>query len=324
MTKKILYFDWHSEASEFYRGMPLDYIKSKNLEVTRSNERQITSHLLNAYDIIFILRPSSSAHLNIIKLAKDLGKKVLIDYDDDPLHLPKTNPMFFHYNDNKQYIIQCLVLSDEIWVSTKAIKDSFRLYNNNIHIIPNCHDDFIFKVKEKRKFTVNKFAMWRGGGSHIGDIYQPGTTEWILKTINDNKKWNFYWFGQNFDFIRYRIKNNNFHYNPGASTIQFYKLMHETNANIFFYPLTDNVFNRSKSSCSWLESTYSGSAYFGKKEFDEFDKPGVFNLNQLQDALKKSDLDLLEKANNISWEYLKDTHLLSKVNKVRLDRLCEL
>jgi hypothetical protein len=100
--------------------------------------------------------------------------------------------------------------------------------------------------------------------------------------------------------------------------------MHETNANIFFYPLTDNVFNRSKSSCSWLESTYSGSAYFGKKEFDEFDKPGVFNLNQLQDALKKSDLDLLEKANNISWEYLKDTHLLSKVNKLRLDKLCEL
>lgn len=313
----ILYFDWHSEASEFYRSMPLDYIKHKDFTITRSTEREIRSHTINFYDVIIILRPSSDAHLNIMNVAKDLGKKLIIDWDDDPLHLPNTNPMYGYYEGNKQRAIKCLALADEIWVSTEGVKKSFRLYNKNIHIIPNAYNDFIFK--HTPKFTYNKIAMFRGGGSHVGDIYYPGTVEWIVKMMNTNKTWKWYWFGQDYEYIKYRHKHNNYYHNPGGSTVQFYKSMHEANASIFYYPLADNSFNRSKSNCSWIESVSSGSAYFGMSEFPEFQKPGIMPLKEMADLMKMP--DVLEKMHKESWEYIQDNLLLSKVNETRLQRL---
>lgn len=319
--KQILYFDWHSEASEFYRALPLDYIKSTEFTITRSTDRDIKSHSINYYDVIVILRPSSETHLNLIKMAKDMGKKVISDWDDDPLHLQIENPMFGYYNGDKHHTIKCLTLVDEIWVATVGIKKSFRLYNKNIHVVPNSHNDIIFPVDKKRPFGIKKRVMWRGGGSHIGDIYQPGTTEWVVKTINNNKKWDFYWLGQRFEFIEYRVKHGNFHYNPGASTVQFYKLMQEINPQIFFYPLSDNLFNRSKSNCSWLESVYAGAAYFGKSQFPEFDKPGVLPLSSLNEYLRGDNSGELKEMNQLSWEYIKDNLLLSNVNKLREERL---
>lgn len=320
----ILYFDWHSEASEFYQGIPLDYLKSKEFIITRSTDREIKSHSINKYDVLIILRPSSEAHLLIMKLAKDLHKKIIISWDDDPLHLPKENPMYGYYEGDKHNTIKCLALADEVWAGTEGVKQAFRLYNNNIHLIPNAHNDYIFKVKDKMPFGKDKRVMWRGGGSHMGDIYNPGTTEWIVKTINSNKRWDFYWLGQKFEWIEYRVKHGNFYHNPGASTVQFYKMMHRMNPQVFFYPLVDSIFNRAKSNCSFLESVYSGAAYFGRTDFLEFDKPGVKTLAELTYYLKGNNSQELKKLNEESWEWICDNLLLSKVNKIRLDRLIEI
>lgn len=321
MKKQILYFDLWQSASEYYRLMPLDYIKHEAFTITRSTENDIRSPLLNLYDIIIISRPSTEAQLNIIKMAKDLGKKIIGDFDDEPLHLPETNPLYHNFENDKANIIKCLALCDEIWVATNGIKQAFRLYNKNVHIVPNAHNEYIFPVNKKMPFGTKKRVMWRGGHSHIGDIYQPGTAEWIVKMINSNKQYDFYWLGQKFEWIEYRVKHKNFFHNPGGSTVQFYKMMHEMNPQIFFYPLTDNVFNRGKSNCSWLESCYSGAAYFGKTEFHEFDKPGIKPLSDLAYMLKDNHADELEEMNSESWSYIQDNLLLSKINQLRLDRL---
>jgi hypothetical protein len=317
--KRIIYFDHWQSATEYYRLMPLDYITNESFTITRSTEREIQSHLLNRYDVVIISRPSSEAHLNLIRLAKDLHMKVIGDYDDDTLHVPETNPMYGTYENDKRHTLKCLALLDEIWVATEGIKQSFRLFNKNIHVIPNSHNDTVFPVERKMPFGAKKRIMWRGGGSHIGDIYQPGTAEWIVKTINSNKKWDFYWLGQKFEWIEYRVKQGNFFHNPGGSTVQFYKMIHEMNPQVFWYPLTDNLFNRSKSACSWLEATYSGAAYFGKVAFPEFQKPGIKQLAELPYMLKHP--YELEKMNTESWEFISDELLLSKINLLREQRL---
>lgn len=321
---KIIYFDWHSQPSEYYRAMPLDYLGGDELQVTRSTEREVNSHTINPYDVIVIFRPSSSFHLNLVKLAKDLGKKVIIDWDDNPLCLPKENPMYEHYESEKKTTVACLSLSDEIWVSTEAIKQSFMFYNGNVHVIPNAHNDYVFPVYKKTLFGKKKRVMWRGGLSHMGDIYQAGTTEWIVENINDNKTWDFYWLGQKFEFIEYRVKFGNFFHHPGGPTIQFFKMMQDINPEIFFYPLTTNQFNKSKSNCSWLESTYSGAAYFGNKKLPEFDKDCILPLEDLSKMLKSNNLDVLRQKNKASWELICDEFLLSKVNQHRKNRLIEI
>jgi len=321
---KVLYFDHWQSATEYYRMMPLDYLKNKNFTITRSTEHDIKSHLLNPYDVVIISRPSSESHLNLIKMAKDMHKLVIGDFDDDCLHVPETNPMFGVYNGDKKHTLKGLALLDEIWVATEGIKNSFRLFNKNIHVIPNAHNEIVFPVKDKMPFGKNKRIMWRGGGSHMGDIYYPGVAEWIVKLVNSNKKWHFYWLGQKFEWIEYRVKYGNFFHNPGGSTVQFYKMMHDINPQVFFYPLTDSQFNRAKSNCSWLESIFSGAAYFGNKEFPEFNKPGILPLVELPKMLSGQYQYVLESAHDDSWEFICDELLLSKINKLRETRLIEI
>ncbi len=317
---KLIYFDFFQSATEYYRSMPLDYIKHPSITITRSTERDITSHLLNAYDVIFLSRPSSDAHLKIMRLAKDMHKKIIVDYDDDCLHVPPTNPMHGVYEAEKANTMKCLALADEVWVATEGIKRSFRLYNKNIKVICNSHNDYLFKIEDKKPFVYNKKAMWRGGGSHVGDIYAIGVSEWLIYFINKNEDWNFHWLGQRFEWLEYRIMHGNFYYNSGASTIQFYKMMQESNPNIFIYPLADTLFNRSKSNCSVLESVYSGAAYFGSTNLPEFQIPGVKNLYEAQYFTEGREEEL-EQMNTDSWNYIKDNLLLSKINLLRIEAL---
>lgn len=319
MNKRVLYFDWFSQATEFYRLLPLSYITSKNFTISRSTDINITFMLIEQYDIFIIERPASDDSLKLVKMIKDHGKKIILDFDDDCLHLPKGHPLYDTYERQKSNIIKCLSMADEVWVATEGIKKSFSLYNKNIHIIPNCHNENIFPVKNKRDFTYNKIAMWRGGGSHNGDILPSGTSEWIVYLINNNKDWKFYWLGQNFEYIERRV-GDNFYWNPGASTIQFYKMMHDYNACLFYYPLTQNIFNQSKSNCSWIESTYSGSAYFGNTNLNEFKKDSIEEIVLLNDLSDLNEKDL-NNMNKQSWEYICDNLLIKNSNKIRKERL---
>ncbi len=322
---RIIYFDWFSQATEWYRTLPLDYITHPDFSITRSTERDIKAHLLNLYDVIIIERPSTDASLNLIKLAKDMGKRVIIDYDDNCLHLPNDiHPMYNTYQADKPNVIRCLALADEVWVATDGIKKAYRLYNKNIHVIPNAWNDTVFPVEQKKPFIYNKIAMWRGGFSHLGDIYAPGVAEGLVELINTNPLWSFFFLGQRFEWMEMRIIGTNYYRHDGASTVQFYKLMQDYNPCLFLYPLTTNLFNVSKSACSWLESVYSGAAYFGNTSLPEMQKPGMMDLNELPDLLKCKDKTIertLRSNHTKSWKFIQEHLLLSKVNQKRIERL---
>lgn len=318
--KKIIFFDWYQSSTEWYRLIPLDYLESPEFTITRSTEHNITYALLNAYDIIILSRPFSIAGANLIKLAKDMGKKVIIDADDNLLAVNKESHVYDLYERERPNTKLCLKLADEVWVTTQGIKDTFSKYNKNVHIIPNALNDHVYK--KNKPFKYAKKVLWRGGMSHIYDIYQPHVTEWIVNLVNTNPEVKFYWSGgQRFEFIEYRV-GSNFYIHSGDTTIQFFKWMRDLNASVFFYPLADNEFNRGKSCCSWLESVSAGSAYFGMNEFPEFNKPGIMPLKYMPDIMKMP--DILEKMHKESWGYISDCLLLSTVNKIRLERLLEI
>lgn len=322
--KKILYFDHHSSPSEYYRLLPLDYVKSPNFTVIRSTERSINMMTINEYDVVVFCRPTSQVYLNAIKLCRDQHKKTIVDFDDDCLNVPPTNPMYETYEAEKNNTIQCLMLADEVWVTTDGIKKSFSYYNKNIQVIPNALNDTIFPVKAKKPFLFNKLAMWRGGLSHIGDIYSPGITEYIISIINSNPIWKFYSLGQRFEFIEYRVTQGNYYRNDGASPIQFYKMMQEFRPCLFYYPLEPHAFNAGKSNCSLIESVYAGAAYFGNTLLPEFQKPGVMEFRELAATLRLPDKKLeplLRKNHELSWKYIQENLLLSKVNEKRLERI---
>lgn len=316
--KKILYFDFFGAATEFYRSSGVfPYLKSDDFILTKSTETNITWSTISGYDVIFLERPSSDTSLAIMKLAKDQGIKTIIDFDDNCLSLDTYNPMYETYVHQKANVMECLVLADELWVSTEAIKSAFKLYNRNIYVIPNAHHDYLFPVKDKRPFTYNKKAMWRGGHSHIADMYALDVPEKIIEMVNGNPDWTFSFIGQRFEFLELRC-GDNYIAKGGASTVQFYKMMHDENPCVFFYPLADTVFNKSKSNIAFLESTYAGAAFFGNKYLPEFN---IISIIQFDTNMVAHDSESMKIANQLSWEYICDNLLLSNINKLRKERL---
>jgi hypothetical protein len=321
--KRVIYFNWFSEGTEFYRMLPLEYIDNSNLQITRSTEKNITFATIFAYDVVIISRPVGISSINLIHLCKDMGKTVIADYDDNCLNLPNDmHPLYETYEREKRSLIECLVLCDEIWVTTQGIKNSYKAYNKNIVVIPNAHNDYLYSIKNKSKWTKNNSALWRGGIYHTGDIYENGTTEWLINAINSNKKWNFYFVGQRFEWLEARIRYPNYHRVDTVTTTQLPKLLANFNASIAYYPLATNIFNKGKSNCFWLENTYAGSAVFGNKKLHEFNKDCILPLAEMPDAMK-GDIDL-SRYNKESWENICDTLLVSSVNKIREKRLLEI
>ena len=315
--KKLLYItQWPSDATAFYRLTPLQYL-TKDIEVTfKHMAGQIDWSTFIGYDILLLERPSSGNDLVLIKLAKECGLRVIIDFDDDVLNVDQYNPMYGHYEGNRAVILDCLMTADEVWVSTAGVKKSFGMYNSNIHIIPNAHDNYLFPLKGKKPFNHNgKTVVWRGGCSHEADVYEVADS--LIATINGNKDWMFEFIGDRFIYMEQRCGDN---YQPVSqmSLMQYFKYMHNLNPQVLICPLSDTKFNEGKSNIAWLEASYSGAVFFGKPSLNEFQNPGTNNFDLLNDTLQTG---VLEGDNEWSWDYICSNLLLSNINELRKERI---
>jgi hypothetical protein len=277
-----------------------------------------------SYDVAVFQRPFIKQHFNTINMLKIMGIKVIIDYDDDVLNVPMHNPFHNNYESNKENIKQIANLADEIWVSTKGLKETFLEFNKNIKVVPNAHNDYLFPVKNKVKFNDKDIKVtYRGGSTHEIDVYSQ-LNDWI-EMINKNKKTEFYFMGSRFPYLESKC-GDNYIIIPGTHILDYFKNIHKLNPNIFIYTLEDNKFNRGKSNISWIESTYAGAAVIAPEFLPEFVRPGISNFNgSLKEAFYtvKKDKKTLKIMNDLSWDYIKENLLLSHVNQERYNSIVE-
>lgn len=297
----------------------MPYIKSSEFKVV--DGCSITDWnwtVFQGVSVFIFQRPFTEHHADIIRLAKDMGVKVILDYDDDLLNVSEANHTYIMYQENRDSLIDCLQLSDEIWVSTIGILYSFIEFNPEIKVIPNAHHDYLFPVENKRPFDPNgKRVIWRGGGSHEEDVYE--VADGLVPIINTNQDWEFNFWGHRFTYMEQRC-GDNYICRIGMSLMQYFKALHQLNPQIAIFPLVNNKFNESKSNISFLESVFAGAAFFGNYQLFEFDKPGIMAIKEL-DVLFKIDRDFLIEEHDKSWNYIQDNLLLSNINKIRTERI---
>jgi hypothetical protein len=315
-----------SDASAFYRtNGVLKYLNSSNISVTNlySPQNQYSWDMLVGLDVFIFQRPTHEPHIALIKLAKDMNIRVILDYDDDLLNVPFHNNASITLAEQKTNIKMAIHLADEVWVTTPAIKYVYKPYNKNIHIIPNSHNEYVFPIANKKVFNKEtKIMSYRGGASHEADMYQNIND--IVEMINDNQDWTFRFQGSRFKHIEERTGKNHEFTDP-VTLMQFYKEYHELNANIAFFPLITNVFNIGKSNISLLEATYAGSAFMGNRELPEFNHDftaDVSSCNRAFDSIK-DDMEYLESMNKRAWHWILENRLLSKINQLRINRLLD-
>lgn len=322
--KKVAYISLSDDGSSFYRiqGV-LPFIDHPMLQLTDiTGENWASWPVLSGYDILIFHRPFEQHHLDVIEMARSMGIWVIADYDDDVLNVPGHHPSYDLYNDNKKTAIQCIKEADEIWASTRTIRECFYNFNHNIVVVANAHNDHLYPVANKKRFNADiKRVVYRGGDTHRLDLHH--VKDKLVQYAAENKEWEFIYIGiiNNQEFLDDNARNDNVFLTTKIPVIQYMTHIQTLNAPIMIAPLDDHKLNRAKSNISWLEGTYCGSAFFGNKALPEFNHPFILPFSLLGKAINETHIATLKKSNEESWAYICEHLLLSKINQLRIVRL---
>jgi hypothetical protein len=183
------------DGTSFYRGQGvLNEIHKTDpaIQISYANINNNFKFMdAKGFDIAFFQRPDLEPFKVAIKMLKNLGIKIILDYDDYLLKVPLNNR--YHklmsqsdtpYESN---VIECLQLADLVTVSTDKLKECFSNYNNNIIVIRNAFDDYCFKPCES--LSKKKVVVWRGGATHQPDFNHYGDE--VYKLIKNNPDFTF-------------------------------------------------------------------------------------------------------------------------------------
>lgn len=309
------------DPTSFYRGVgPFSYLKKQYPDIHLTFPQGGDWAQLKLADIVFMQRPASPEHFTALCIAKDLGLKVIVDFDDDNLAVPKDNPMYGYYQQMpvKEAIIKLARHCDVLTVSTEFLKKKYGIYNKNCQVIPNAVDDSLLHLRQIPPGPRQKRVLWRGTQSHTRNLMTVGRE--IISLSRKHADWRFTFFGMDPIDLTDHMKNAECH--GQVTPLEFFKVMCSLNAGILYYPLGATDHAQARSHISWLEGTFAGCVCLASRN-DEFNRPGLLNFSspaEFEDQVDKIiaghyDCKALVEE---SWAEIQSKYMLSQTNKLRM------
>jgi hypothetical protein len=269
------------DACSFYRGSePLLQIEKAYPDVKVLEATEVNWKVLGATDVVFMQRASGASNAAMLQMAKDNGKPIWLDYDDDLLEVPQDNPSYSYYSkpDTTKSILKSLSLANIVTVSNPAITNSFTKTLTEANIttpkfitIPNAFNNYRWKL-EKVVDKRNPIVYWRGSNTHVRDLVEYSQD--IISVAAANLNWHWLFIGPYPWMFEGKIKN--LIHQENLDLIKYMSVLKEVKPAINIVPLHDNAFNHSKSNISWLEATYAGAVTLAP-DWPEWQRAGVCN-----------------------------------------------
>ena len=276
-------------------------------------------------DLIYLHRPSNLHDRQIIDQAKQIGIPVWVDLDDDLENVTPDNPAFGVYDkeDSKATIRFACNEADVLSCGGEIHAEKLRKQlGREVHLIPNALDDRLLSLK--KPFSMNRQLSWRGSESHRTDLlFYQNEIEKILDRHNLDARF----FGLNPYFLNWQ-NTRKISWLGVSNLFDFYVALTSTNSTFHMHPMVDTWFNRVKSNLCWTDATLAGSVICAPN-LPEYNRPGIFQfkasdrhsffhaMDEMINSLERE----LTQAHNLSWEWIKDNILLSRVNLIRLNIL---
>lgn len=328
---KILAFSpIKADGTSFYRGFgPLNHLERNfDIEITdASAHAEITWDVITKHDLIFFQRPSIYNELDAMTLAKRCNRPIVIDYDDDYLSIPATNPRSNLYRDphRVQQIRRAIELADRIIVSTIAIAESIventGKNRDSIQVIPNAVDETVFDLSLLQDMPGRDTILWRGGDTHAADL--APYVDKLIAVYNDfpHLKWAF--MGDVPKSFLDKVDTSRIRLYPFTDITEYFEWLFEIKPMLTIVPWEYNKFNKGKSNCSWIESTLAGAPTIFPRWSPEFVE-GMIGYQDPESFYRSVTLALArEDARSIayttSFATLCRRFTLSSMNSVRLD-----
>ena len=311
------------DATSFYRAVgPFSALRREIPGMTLSINVSCNWAVLAMADIVFVQRAYSNSHLEIVKLAKDMGKTVWLDYDDDLFNVPVDNPahQLYALPSIRANIATLIEAADFVSVSTEHLKRTIemggflRRGRRPCDLIPNALDESLLHYRKAMMPVQRKQILWRGSTSHRPDLLKFNDS--ILHIARRHKNWSINFFGDIHPALREKALDNVV-YTPPASPLHYYfKAICEMRSPAMIVPLLDSDFNKAKSNIAWLESVFSGGIAIAP-DWPEWRRPGCLNYSD-QDSFVAAVEGVISgqadvpSENRAGWDYVERHCMLRK------------
>lgn len=207
-------------------------------------------------DICVVQRLCTKAQWEFLQVVKKLGLKLIYDLDDDMWNVPKENPAYPNLMHYKMGFIECMKIVDAITVSTKhlakIVAQQMKKYGDRhipIIVVENRVDEKIFAPVTKKDQMI---VGWAGSTSHIGDL--GVVLDGLLEVAIEETDVQFEFRGLEPPVALQELSNVTFKLWTPVS--EFVSRMPQWGWSVGLAPLTDHIFNESKSCIKVLESAY--------------------------------------------------------------------
>jgi len=210
-------------------------------------------------DVLYLARPNTREHLTVMQRARELGCRVIIDYDDDLKRIPLHNPA--HGLFDSAMIDKCISMADEVWVSTEEIIPAHGIPPQKAFVVPNAimEDDIVPGPN-----TGSGVLVWRGSPSHLRDVAVHW--KWFEEQIKDRF--------EKIVFIGCMPPTisaaDNISYIPWKDVTEYIRTLYLLKPEWLWVPLEDNPFNACKSNIAWLEATMCGARVMTNLDSDRW------------------------------------------------------
>lgn len=321
MMKILLITPDGTDALAYYRSsLPLSFMR-KSHAMDFAIDHTVNWASLRQFDLIFMHRPYTGLHLEVVQKAKEWGVKVVSDFDDWLFDLPTSNKAKFHFDSYKDTFTRICNLSDGIITATDylgtKVKELLLDQSKPMLTAPNAYAKPLYPYAEEIR-ERNKIVLWRGSDTHNDDLLS--VKDDFQELFKKHSDWDFA-FMASFPWVLEPIPDNVKIATPITDLHKYFKGIYTSCPAIMTHPLRDNAFNRSKSMCSWLEATHAKAAFVGP-DFEEFNRAGITNYNADKSFFECID-ELITKPELIAENYAKSANninenlLIDHVNKKR-------
>ncbi len=320
-----------NDATSFYRAAnPMAQLRERCKFLSGSMINSWSEATLRMCDGAFFQRPFLQDHKTALDMAKEAGRKVWVDYDDNLFDVPSDNPTHLQYSSSmvQENVKAILKQADIVTVSTNALKELYSEFNSNIKVVPNALDMGLRCMKERAVKPRRKIIAWRGSKTHQRDVFTYAAQIMEASRDKNNKDWAWHFIGDSLWFLTDSMPHHQTFLTKGMSPLEYHAHIANVAPSAMLVPLYESNFNKCKSNIAWLEATFAGAVAIAPN-WEEWQHPGVLQYGsaiQFDNALysvTNGDVDI-EATAKISWEYIQDNLTLAKVNEIRLDVLCEL
>lgn len=314
-----------SDGTSVYRswGVLPKMRKKADMMFTRAEGNLDWTHVASV-DSIFLQRAFTPQQVQLGGLARDLGKPIMADYDDDLFCVPTDNPTHATYGAQwvHQNIENVCRMASAVTVSTEALKDRLVRFNPNVRVVPNALDlDILHPMPQD--MPRNKTVVWRGSHTHVRDLMQH--TPAIMDAYEKFPEWNFFFVGYNPWWITERMRPERCSTIPfDGSYVNYMRNLSKIRGAIQIVPLADNEFNRAKSNISYLEASFAGSVAL-IPDWEEWRLPHTMRYNGADQfhsmllEMMSGSMDSLSQSANESWAWVRAYRSLDLMNDLRLD-----